>query len=1017
MSKELNLYPHNKECVQEINASYANGEDILCCVRATGTGKLYIALEIALERPNSKILYFVPSVSIIEHINETIEEEGLSIEEDFANLSIRTYQSIISLSKSEIANLACDFLIVDEMHHLGAPVWGERIKELINTHKNIKVLGLSAYTVRDRGTSYERDIAEIGGNELFSDKIINRYDIYDALIDGVLPMFIYKSVVDKSKIDENFLAVNELLEKSKITEEERKKYLKDLKAIKQQMYKSKGIKELLLTSIKPNGKYYYFCPPYSIKGVNDIESIKKETMAIFKEKYQEEDIIFYTSTREMKEEGRKNRKAFYNDKTLDGKDASDKLQIMFCINQYNEGTHAPNVDGIIMGRFTSSDIVFFEQLGRGIAVRGHIKEEREKLTKLSLDEIKRMCEERNILVKDKSKERLVEELLAPVVIDLAGNYEYIEMLQNNITGRIKEYNKTGKKVLRNPNIINMLIETEVYNRNMLEMLKNLKERLSMTWDSWYTLATKYYKVYGDLEVSRNFKTKNGYEYDESGYNLGMWIMTQRYRETPETRRGGQLLKIGMRFAKKRADLSWDNWYALATKYYEFHGDLEVLHRFKTTNGYDYDESGYKLGAWIVRQRQTETPETKKGGQLLKIGIRFESKNKSLPWDNWYALATKYYEVYGDLEIPYNFKTINGYEKDESGYNLGFWIEKQRKKETPETQRGEQLLKIGMRFENKQTSSWDDWYALATKYYEVYGDLEVPIMFKTKNGQDYDESGYSLRAWIASQRIKESPETQRGQQLLKIGMRFEKKRADLSWADWYGLATKYYEYNGDLEIPFSFKTKNGYEYDESGYNLGMWIKTQRRTETPETQRGEQLLKIGMRFENKNKSLPWDDWYALATKYYEVYGDLEVPKNFKTKNGYEYDESGYNLGMWIMTQRRRETPETQRGKQLLKIGMRFIKKVGQIAKVNQICSDYGIDITKNIEILNHITVQELLAKILFLDDRNIPLVNGDGLLNQIFRMANYNMQKEFGVSLEELITKYYIEKGLTSKNVFK
>lgn len=718
MSKELNLYPHNKECVQEINASYANGEDILCCVRATGTGKLYIALEIALERPNSKILYFVPSVSIIEHINETIEEEGLSLEEDFANLSIRTYQSLISLSKSEIANLVCDFLIVDEMHHLGAPVWGERIKMLINTHKNIKVLGLSAYTVRDRGTSYERDIAEIGGNELFSDKIINRYDIYDALIDGVLPMFTYKSVVDKSKIDENFLAVNELLEKSKITEEERKKYLKDLKAIKQQMYKSKGIKELLLASIKPNGKYYYFCPPFSIKGVNDIESIKKETMAIFKEKYQEEDIIFYTSTSEMKEEGRKNRKAFYNDKTLDGKDASDKLQIMFCINQYNEGSHAPNVDGIIMGRSTSSDIVFFEQLGRGIAVRGHIKEEREKLTKLSLDEINRMCEERGILVKNKSKERLVEELLAPVVIDLAGNYEYIEMLQNNITGRIKEYNKTGRKVLRNPSIINMLIETEVYNRNMLEMLRNLKERLSMTWD-----------------------------------------------------------------------------------------------------------------------------------------------------------------------------------------------------------------------------------------------------------------------------------------------------------DWYALATKYYEFHGDLEIPYKFKTKNGYEADESGYNLGKWITSQRQTETPETKRGEQLLKIGMRFEKKQASLLWDDWYALATKYYDVHGDLEIPQKFKTINGYDQDESGYKLGVWIANQRQTETPETRRGQQLLKIGMRFIKKEGQIAKVNQICSDYGIDITKNIEILNHITVQELLVKILFLNDRNIPLVNRDGLLNQIFRMASYNMQKEYGISLEELITKYYIEKGLTSKNVFK
>ena len=44
---------------------------------------------------------------------------------------------------------------------------------------------------------------------------------------------------------------------------------------------------------------------------------------------------------------------------------------------------------------------------------------------------------------------------------------------------------------------------------------------------------------------------------------------------------------------------------------------------------------------------------------------------------------------------------------------------------------------------------------------------------------------------------------------------------------YKLAESYYEHHGNLEIPIKFKTTNGYEYDEEGINLGIWINTQRQ----------------------------------------------------------------------------------------------------------------------------------------------------------------------------------------------
>ena len=44
-------------------------------------------------------------------------------------------------------------------------------------------------------------------------------------------------------------------------------------------------------------------------------------------------------------------------------------------------------------------------------------------------------------------------------------------------------------------------------------------------------------------------------------------------------------------------------------------------------------------------------------------------------------------------------------------------------------------------------TWEDKYNLAKVYYETYGNLEIPVSFKTFNGKDYDENGYALGIWI------------------------------------------------------------------------------------------------------------------------------------------------------------------------------------------------------------------------------------------------------------------------------
>ena len=86
MNKGLELYKHNEEAYREIDNAYQNGENVVGIVHATGTGKSYLALNLAYHHQDKKVVYIVPSNGIIEHLENIIKESGLSKEKDFANV-------------------------------------------------------------------------------------------------------------------------------------------------------------------------------------------------------------------------------------------------------------------------------------------------------------------------------------------------------------------------------------------------------------------------------------------------------------------------------------------------------------------------------------------------------------------------------------------------------------------------------------------------------------------------------------------------------------------------------------------------------------------------------------------------------------------------------------------------------------------------------------------------------------------------------------------------------------------
>ena len=930
--QKVGLYEHNAESYKKIKRAYERGQNVAGIVHATGTGKTYNALELAYDNKDKKIIYVVPSSGIIEHIKKMIEDNpNLDLKKDFPNLEFRTYQSFISLSKEEIQNIQCDLLILDEFHHIGAPVWGARINTMIETHPNMKIFGMTAYTIRDRGTSYERDMAADDSDELFSNKIESRYDLCDAMIDGILPKPIYKSAYINLMDTESKL--EEKVQKLSASSSEYQEYMEILSNVKKRIHEAPSIPDILRKNIKPNGKYIYFCPPCSEDGTNDIETIKKQAIEWFKQFVKEEDIVIYTSTSEMGEYGKLNRDAFYKDVTIEGEKVDNKLRIMFAINQYNEGIHAPNIDGVIMGRGTSSDIVYFEQLGRALSVRGNTKETFEELEKYSVEELTNMCKSRDIPLKEnQTKEELIEKLIAPVVIDLTNNYEFIKELENNLKNRIKTLQSNKVNDHRVIKIKDATFDIEIVNQDLFEMLRYVSDRLTSTWEDHYKLAKAYF---------------------------------------------------------------------------EHHGDLLIPATFATSDGYTFDENGVKLGSWLFRQRNSFNKLTSEQKELL-TNIDFTSSVYDDRWLKNYEIVRAYYEHYGNLRIPVKFRTKNGITHDENGVRIRNWVNYQRMYFSKLTEKQQQLVtSMGLVLTTRKVHSWEENYKLAKIYYEHYGDLLIPVKFKTSDGYTYDENGIKLGTWMREQRYSFSKLSPEKQELLKsIGFVLNTRKE--GWLRNYELAKMYYEHHGNLNIPQKFTTKNGFTYDEDGVHIGSWLGSQKNQFSNLPKEKQHLLKrIGLA---NTRNEQWLRNYELAKIYYEYYGDVHMLSKFKTSDGITYDKNGVQLGRWLSYQIKTCDPDSEHGRLLSELGVTFnVKKTNQ--EIMDICASNNIDTKLNKTILTHISLEELTSKIEFLKEHNLSLTLDDGKLSEIFSLSNKDMKEKYDVSLEELVSKYSLKVSKT------
>lgn len=317
---------------------------------------------------------------------------------------------------------------------------------------------------------------------------------------------------------------------------------------------------------------------------------------------------------------------------------------------------------------------------------------------------------------------------------------------------------------------------------------------------------------------------------------------------------------------------WNEKYAIAKQYYAENGNLLIPSKYIT-------KENIKIGMWISQQRKyyKEGNLSEEQIKLLQnIGMVWSVFD--LQWHQYYELAKEYYCENGKLLMSQNYTT--------DGYNLGRWVQTQRKsyKNGKLTKEKIDLLEnIGMVW-SPYDVRWFEYYNLLVIYYNTYGDVLVPLRYKTVDDK-------KLGSWVSYQRRHyKSGELSKEKIVLleKLGMVWDGLIDN--WNEMYKVAQQYYEENQNLSISSTtLKYKN--------CSLGSWVVTQRKNYAQNRLTKKQILmlnEIGMEWVySNNPDYIWDKNYNMVLDFYNKYNHLYMPINYVSNDGVK-------IGVWLYDQ---------------------------------------------------------------------------------------------------------------------
>ena len=321
----------------------------------------------------------------------------------------------------------------------------------------------------------------------------------------------------------------------------------------------------------------------------------------------------------------------------------------------------------------------------------------------------------------------------------------------------------------------------------------------------------------DPMFQRSLREKNG---GNPGLTLQLAIkaggLPKETLEETAVERAAELLELRvLPSILKGFQTTWDRRYERLRQYKEEHGDVLVPMAYKTADG-------YSLGRWVNRQRRAHK-EGKLSAECVALldELGFVWSVRSVrgcreSWERSYDRLRLYKEEHGDVLVPRTYKTADG-------YSLGRWVYNQRlahKRCKLSAERVALLDELGFVWSVRGChESWERSYDRLRHYKEEHGDVLVPMAYKTADD-------YSLGGWVNYQRRAHKRgklSAERVALLDELGFVWSVRSVRgcrESWERSYDRLRLYKEEHGDVLVPRTYKTADG-------YSLGGWVNYQRR----------------------------------------------------------------------------------------------------------------------------------------------------------------------------------------------
>jgi len=497
---------------------------------------------------------------------------------------------------------------------------------------------------------------------------------------------------------------------------------------------------------------------------------------------------------------------------------------------------------------------------------------------------------------------------------------------------------------------------------LLEKVDMVWDPASLIWEETYQIAKQYYEENNNLSIPITFFYKN--------VSLGSWLQTQRnnYNQNLLSNKQIKMLnEIGMEWVStKTEEYIWEDNYNTVLEFYK-----KYKHIYIPTNYYSKD--GVNVGRWLYDQKlkykKNKLSEYRKNklDMLDKSWLEPSNTKASFPEyavlyyiKKYFPSATKLKtEKISEIDIyipklkvgieydgPTHMKSVKkDIEKSTACEKEGIKLIRIRDCECPILNDNSykiilandsfEALDVGiiellkylnisdnidvnikrdyMEISDNYIKSIDlDWYNMYEKledYYNKYGNINVPIYYKTVDG-------FLLGHWLSNIRSSIKNPSVNGMRLNSNKIELLNKLGidwspiETQWKKTYELAKQYYDENGDLLIPDQYITNDNIK-------LGRWIATQRYNYKENTLSNEKislLEDIGMVWNVIDYQ--WNKMYDLALDYYNKYGNLLIPDKYTTSDN-------THLGSWIGKQRKH-----YREQKLAKERIDLLEKIGMI-----------------------------------------------------------------------------------------